>query len=214
MRRLGLPLTPVEAGPSHLRVSQRVSRDDGFPVADIDSSYLDDPKMRDLWQRIKDPDMMARAVVLHAATVLASWRQGERVSVTQAAPLWLVVDDDLVAALHAAKLIDKAGKIPASSWSEWFGPAFERRETRRESGRAGGAAKAQRTSSDARATPEQRSSDALPVRPSVPSVPTGLSVPSVLPNASARPPDGAAARFDDLMAANGVKPEIARRKPS
>lgn len=138
----------------------------------MDSSYLDDPKMRALWQNLKDPERMARAVVLHAATVLASWRQGERVSVTQAAPLWLLVDDELVTALRAAKLIDRAGKVPAGSWSEWFGPAFDRRETRRESGRAGGYAKAQRSPSDATATPQRTHGDALPVRPSVPSGPT------------------------------------------
>ncbi len=191
-----------------------MSRDDGFPVADLDSSYLDDPKMRDLWQRLHDPDRMAAAVVLHAATVLASWRQGERVSVTQAAPLWLTVDGELVAALQGARLIDKAGKVPASSWSEWFGPAFSRRETRREAGRIGGSASGKQRSTVAEATPKQPSTDAEPVRPSVPSVPTGLTVPSVLPNASARPPVGAAARFDDLMAANGIKPEISKRKPS
>ena len=63
-----------------------MSRDDGFAIADMDSGYFEDAKMRDLWQRLRDPDRMARALCLHSATLLASWRAGERVTVTQAAP--------------------------------------------------------------------------------------------------------------------------------
>lgn len=178
----------------------------------MDSSYLDDPKMRELWQRLKEPEMMARAVVLHAATVLASWRQGERVSVTQAAPLWLIVEPELIAELRAVRLIDKAGKIPAASWAEWFGPAFNRRETRRESGRAGGYAKAQRSPSDATATPERTHGDALPVRPSVPSVRSGPAGPSVLPTSRPREADAsgtASPSAKERLAAHGFDPRRA-----
>ena len=193
-----------------------MSRDDGFPVADVDSSYLDDPKMREMWQRLQDPERMARAVLLHAATVLASWRQGERVSVTQAAPVWLIADPELIGVLQAVHLLDRRGKIPAVSWTEWFGPAFTRREARRESGRAGGYAKAQRTSGDATATLQRTHGDALPVRPSVPSVPTGLSVPSVIPNtgAGSRARGGDPRPFGEAMLDNGMDPSIIKRRSS
>ena len=117
-----------------------MSRDDGFAVADVDSGYFEDAKLRDLWQRLHDPDQMARAVVLHQATVLASWRQGGRVTVTQACPLWANVDADVLEALMAVKLLDRGGRLPVASWTEWFGAAQNRREIRRESGRLGGLA--------------------------------------------------------------------------
>ncbi len=147
-----------------------MSRDDGFPVADMDSAYFEDSKMRDLWQRLRDPDLMARAVVLHAATLLGSWRQGERITVAQATPLWMVSDVAVVDHLKAVKLLDRVGKIPAQSWIKWFGPAFGRREARREAGRSGGLASGKQRSSDASATLDVSSSVAEPVRPSVPSV--------------------------------------------
>ena len=163
-----------------------MSRDDGFAVADVDSGYFDDAKMRDLWHALKDADRMARAICLHSATLLASWRQGCRVTVAQAIPLWLPADADLIAALQVAKLLDHYGKIPSESWKRWFGAAYGRREVRRESGRAGGLAAAQRRAlpgehppkraqrrySVAPASPEQTTSPAEPVRPSVPTVPT------------------------------------------
>ena len=160
-----------------------MSRDDGFTVADMDSGYFEDAKMRELWQALRDPDRMARAICLHAATTLASWRQGCRVTVAQAVPLWLPLDPDLISALKAVKLLDRTGKVPAQSWQVWFGVAYERRETRREAGRAGGFAKAakrtlpgermpERRSADAVRMPERTSADALPVRPSVPTVPS------------------------------------------
>lgn len=174
-----------------------MSRDDGFPVADVDSAYFEDSKMRDLWQRVHDPDLMARAVVLHAATLLGSWRQGERITVGQATPLWMVTDGELVDHLRVVKLLDRGGKIPATSWTKWFGPAYGRREARRESGRIGGLASVKGRSSDGEAslppTGKRTSSPAEPVRPSVnPSVPTEPSVPS-----SARAKPTAQERKDD-----------------
>ena len=151
-----------------------MSRDDGFAVADIDSSYFDDAKMRDLWNALGNPDRMARAICLHESTVLASWRAGCRVTVSQAVPLWLSVDAELVDALRKAKLLDRTGKVPAASWEEWFGAAYSRREARRESGRIGGIASAHRRALPGEAPPKRRRKQPLsvaePDRPSVPSV--------------------------------------------
>ena len=158
-----------------------MSRDDGFAIADIDTGYFDDAKARDLWQRLRDPDRMARAVVLHKATLLASWRHGERVTATQACPMWMTADDDLLDALKAVKYLDRAGKIPVASWSTWFDAAFARREARRGAGRLGGLASGQNRairahgrSTSAERPPKHPSTDAEPVRPSVrPSVRPG-----------------------------------------
>lgn len=149
-----------------------MSRDDGFAVADVDSGYFDDAKLRDLWQRLRDPVLMSQAVCLHQSTVLASWRHGERVTVTQAAPLWIVADQGLLDMLHAVGLLDSEFRIPSESWDEWFLPAYERREERRRSGALGGLrAGGQRSHSDALAMLQQRSSgtdsNAIPDRPSV-----------------------------------------------
>lgn len=147
-----------------------MSRDDGFPVADVDSAYFDDAKMRELWQRVHDTDRMARAVTLHAATLLSSWRHGERVAVSQAAPLWIAADEQTIDDLKAVRMLDRAGKIPVGPWTRWFGAAHQRREARRASGRSGGLASGKVRSTDAEASLQQPSTFAEPVRPSVPSV--------------------------------------------
>jgi hypothetical protein len=109
-----------------------MSRDDGFDVADVATGHLDDPKVKALWRALApDQDRMSRALLLHFATLLASWRQGSRVTVDEAVPVWLAPDDSLVEALADAKLLDKTGRIPVRSWKSWYGPASGRRETLR-----------------------------------------------------------------------------------
>lgn len=115
-----------------------MSRDDGFAVADLSTDLLDDPKVKALWRDLGDQGRMGHALTLYTATVLASWRAGSRVPAADAAPVWLAVDEELVAALVRARLLDKTGRIPPKSWKGWFGPAWERREKRRKAGALGG----------------------------------------------------------------------------
>jgi hypothetical protein len=145
-----------------------MSRDDGFDVADVATGHLDDPKVKALWRELApDQDSMSRALMLHFATLLASWRQGCRVAVSEAVPVWLDLDVELVSALGRARLLDSAGKLPIRSWKSWFSPAWERREVRRESGRLGGLrAKGKRPLTDAIAKLQQPDSGATPDRPS------------------------------------------------
>lgn len=171
-----------------------MSRDDGFSVADMDSAYFDDAKMRDLWQRLQDSDRMARAVILHAATLLGSWRQGERITVSQATPLWMPHDEAIVDELKAVKMLDRAGKIPVGPWTKWFGVAHGRREVRRETGRAGGLASGKARSTDGEGSVQGELSPTEPVRPSVP---PGPSLPSAPP---ARRPRDAGGRRNGLKA--------------
>ena len=128
------------------------SRDDGFAVADVSTSYYDDDKVRELWRILEgDVSAMCEAMTMHNATVIGSWRVGRRVTVNQAAPLWLPVREPIVEALVSARLLDRSRKVPPRSWAGWFGPAEARREERREAGRRGGIAKAKRTASSATA---------------------------------------------------------------
>ena len=117
-----------------------MSRDDGFEIADVSTALLDDPKVRDLWRQLGDECRMTHAITLYVATILASWRDGCRVPVADAVPVWLAPDGELVAALVRARLLDRHGKLPPRSWNGWFGPAYARREARRAAGRIGGMA--------------------------------------------------------------------------
>jgi hypothetical protein len=160
-----------------------VSRDDGFTVADMDTTFFADPKIRNLWRMLGDESRMARAVVLYLATVLESWRSGGRVLVTDSAPVWLPLDSELIEALKAAKLLDSNGRLPIRSWKSWHDPAQMRRDARRESGRLGGLrAKGQRSYSDATALLQRPDSDGV-AKPH-PSVRTVR--PTVRPGAPAR----------------------------
>lgn len=163
-----------------------MSRDDGFAIADVDSSYFDDAKLRDLWRRLKDESAMARAVCLHLSTLVASWRQGERVTLAQAAPLWLDDDAELVAHLQACDLLDAECRVPSDAFDRWFGAAVARRDVRRSAGRAGGLASAKQRSTNREATVEQPLTPAEPVRPSV----RPTDKPTVQPAASVARTDG------------------------
>lgn len=180
-----------------------MSRDDGFPVADMDSAYFDDAKMRDLWQRVRDGDRMARAVVLHSATLLASWRQGERVTVAQASPLWMTHDDETVADLQAVKLLDRGGKIPIGPWNKWFGPAYHRREAAREKGRRGGVASGKSRSTTGEAEVQHGfSTGEAQLNPSVPTV-----RPSVRSSLQTGPSTRAARKKNDGLSTPPTKEE-------
>lgn len=146
-----------------------MSRDAGFPTADVDTSLLDDPKFRTLWRRQGSKAARCQAVTVYLATVLESWRAGERETAESAAPMWLGDVTASTAALSDVGLLDEAGRIPEHAWQSWFVPAFDRREARRAAGALGGQHKA----SNARATLQQTSSDALPV-PSL-TVPTEVN---------------------------------------
>ena len=157
-----------------------MSREAGFVVADIAVALLDDPKVRRLVRSTKDEPTIARCLVGYLATLLTSWSQGERVVLEDAAPIWLTAADDLTVRLVAVELLDADGRLPEQAWNAWFGPAWRRREERREAGRKGGLAKAagvgvvaesEQSPSSARAEPGHRSSVALP-DPTVPTEPT------------------------------------------
>ena len=117
-----------------------MSREDGFPIADVDVSMLEDAKVRQLVRVIGDEAMTARCLIGYTAVVLASWRAGERVTLDEAAPLWLTGLEDLAEGLRGVDC-----STTRAAYRRRRGPdvgARDRREERREAGRKGGYAKA------------------------------------------------------------------------
>ena len=163
-----------------------MSRDDGFTIADLDTTLYADPKIVALARRLRDSVQTAAHVALFEALLLGSWGAGHRITLEEALPAWwLDPVDEIRANLQAVGLIGRDGRIKDRAWQAWFTPAWKRREARRESGRKGGQAKGDASSSDAQATlelgysdgqarVEPNHGDAEPVR-TVPSVPSGLT---------------------------------------
>ncbi len=126
-----------------------MSRDDGFPRADVSVNLYDDDKVKRLYRELSgDLGRMGHAMMLSDSTLLASWRDGRRLTVHEAAPIWLTVDDELVAVLVRVGLLDRSHRRPLRSWANWFGPAYERREKRRRAGELGGRPPKNRTDSN------------------------------------------------------------------
>lgn len=107
-----------------------MSRDDGFPVMDISTSIVHDPKFRQLHR--ERPEHVAPAFLAYIAVLGESWKAGRRVSVTESWPTLLPFDPDVVASMVHVKLIDRAGLPPRKAWDGWFRPAIERRTKARE----------------------------------------------------------------------------------
>lgn len=156
-----------------------MGRDDGFPVMDVSSAFLNDPKWRRLHR--SSPELFPAALVAYTATLCESWAAGRRVSVEDAWSALLPYDAAVVTALRDAGFLDRKGFIIGASWAKWFRPAHERREKARDRWKRYNAKR------DADTTDAPRGSDAVPatsvppVRPSV--LPSGPSRPSVPPSA-------------------------------
>lgn len=148
-----------------------MSRDDGFAIADVDTSFFADPKVVALARRLRDPVQTAAHLALYQALVLGSWGAGARITFDDAVPAWWFEPvDEIRSNLAAVGLIDAAGRIPKRAWTSWYLPAHTRREARRESGRLGGRVSGtnRRETSDEPSV-QQRSTDAEPtLNPSVP----------------------------------------------
>jgi len=117
-----------------------MNRDESWPIADISTSLMDDPKIKALARALRDPRATAAAVTLYQAAVLASWREGTRVTIDAAQPAWWTDPaDDLVAALVAVDLIDGTTRtIPLRTWRSWYFPAAKRRRAIRRKQSLGG----------------------------------------------------------------------------
>lgn len=143
-----------------------MSRDAGFPIADLDAGLLADPKVVALARRLKDPRQTAAHVALYAAVILESWASGERATLDAAAPAWWLDDlDDVLANLQAVGLLDSEGRVPEHAWDSWYMPAAERREASRDRWRRASAAARERAKG---VIDDSARSHAPPTVPSVP----------------------------------------------
>jgi len=109
-----------------------MSRDDGFPHADISVGFLRDVKIR----RLRQYGDEQATTLLYLAIVLSSWEEGFRLTAEEA-DLPVTPTLERVAALQSVGLLDVDGKVPARVWEAWFRPAWERREKRRIGGAEG-----------------------------------------------------------------------------
>jgi hypothetical protein len=151
-----------------------MSRDDGFPVMDVSTSIVHDPKFRQLHR--EHPEHVPAAFLAYIAMLGESWKAGRRVSVTDAWPTLLPFDPEVVAAMVHVRLVERGGLPPRKAWDGWYRPAFERRCKSRARWARYNATR------DADTTDEPRGSDAdttttvpsvSPSDPSVPLVPSG-----------------------------------------
>lgn len=105
---------------------------DGLDRADIDTAMMSDPKIVALSRRIRDPLRTMAAVGLYGAVLLASWKAGERLTLTEALPAWwmdLELAAELGADLIAVRLLDGEERVPKHAFDSWFWPAHGRNRT-------------------------------------------------------------------------------------
>lgn len=133
----------------------------GFQLANVDVGVLQDPKVIKLAKHVPDEGERACTILVYLQTMLESWRVGARVTAVEAEILW-EPSEERVTALRRVGLLTDDGRVTESAWEKYYGPALERSERRRESGRKGGIASAtgrKRGSSTASAGLQHRSSD-------------------------------------------------------
>lgn len=159
-----------------------MSRDDGFPVMDLSTDYVNDPKWRRLHRA--SPELLAAAFMAYTSAMCESWKAGHKVKVEDGWPVLLPYDRAVIKALMDAGFVDARGYIRPKSWSAWFEPAARRREKSRERWRR------YNEKRDADTTVVPRGSDA----DTATSVPSGLSVPT---EPSVRPASDDADAFSD-----------------
>lgn len=153
-----------------------MSRDAGFAIADIDAGILDDPKFRNLARRHRDEALLARLFTGYIAVLTASWGHGRRMTLNDAAPIWLTDLDELRLLLVAEDLLDASGMVPERVWDGWFNPAKTRRDANRD--RWARSARARRgKGGETSSASSPRGHDADPARSHAPSVPPSPSVP-------------------------------------
>jgi hypothetical protein len=200
-----------------------MSRDDGFAIADVDTSFFADPKVVALARRLRDPVQTAAHLALYQALVLGSWGAGVRITFDEAVPAWWLESPDAIRSnLAAVGLIDADGRIPRRAWTSWYLPAYTRREARRESGRLGGTTSGtKRRKMPGEPSVEQRPTHAQPtLNPSVQSAPSVPSVPAgQQPTEAPRPREetgldhGAPAAVEPLKEGRPERPNGANPAP-
>lgn len=81
--------------------------------------------MRRLAQRLRDDGAFGCAVFVWMATLLGSWREGRRLTASEAES-WVPATEERIGALRDVGLLDDEGRIPAHAWDRYYGPAHDR----------------------------------------------------------------------------------------
>lgn len=109
----------------------------GFPVADVATDLPSDSKIRALWRILHRQSLMTEARTLWEDVRLASWREGERLTVEESASSWLDPNPKVVAAMVQVGLLDESHRITEKAWEGWYTPARARRDKAKAAGRLG-----------------------------------------------------------------------------
>jgi hypothetical protein len=165
-----------------------MARDDGFPVMDISTSIVHDPKFRQLHR--ERPEHVPPAFLAYVATLGESWKAGHRVSVTDAWPTLLPFDAEVVTSMIRVKLIERSGLPPRRAWDGWYTPARERRAASRERWR--------RANENRRVDGHDDSADTAMLPRGTRDVPRPPSVPTVRPSKPSDRPSTRAREEDGL----------------
>lgn len=183
-----------------------MSRDEGFAIADVSTSHFEDDKVKALWRAVRpDEAAMNAAMTLHEATMLASWRDGKRMTAEDAAPAWMMDVATPTAHLTAHGLLDADGKVPRKSWNVWFGVAKKRREQTRDRWRRAKRPNESSTEFNGTSAEVPRGGNGGSSGPSVrPSVPT-----ESLSESSSQQPGARATRARGLRTRGNGRPEPA-----
>lgn len=155
-----------------------MSRDDGFPVMDVSTSIVHDPKFRLLHR--DNPEHVTAAFLAYIAMLGESWKAGRRVSVTEAWPSLVPFDAEVVASMVRVRLVDRGGLPPRKAWDGWYLPALERRTKSRDRWARYNAKRDADTTSLPRGNHADTATSVRSFNPSVPS-----DSPSVPPSAGA-----------------------------
>jgi len=159
-----------------------MSRDDGFPVMDVSTSIVNDPKVRKLYRHA--PDHAGTGFIAYVGTLSESWKAGRRITVDDAWPACVSFDKAAVEALIHVGLLDRTGRIPVKSWRGWFEAARARREKSRERWRRYNEKRDADTTEVPRGSDVDTATSVPPSRPFLPPGSTGASV-----NARVRAPE-------------------------
>lgn len=108
-----------------------MSRDEGFAIADISTSTLEDRRVKRLWWNLRDVAAMSAALVVYEAVQLMSWSRGERARAELARPEWMTDAEAAIEALVSVGLLDKSHRIPKRDWNATVGKAIEDRRAER-----------------------------------------------------------------------------------
>lgn len=113
----------------------------------------------------------------YQAVLAESWWKGHRVTLTDAwLPLFPCTIEEAQAALQAADLVDKAGRVTLNAWKKWFEPALERIERRSAAGKV---AAEKRWSEHGSRSPKRMRSHSVADAPRQPATPATPATPVI-----------------------------------